>query len=175
MTSFWYFGFWVRIRVFGYVRAHMYARRKRYLFYISGSDDSVSSSVSSYFFSLVRYALKVSSHASSSVASLNHSLNLPSLLNSSKTVFNVVRKCFFVDDCGCPCFLGPCIHAPMSFFGMELSGARAIFPMYVHVHLVMKKSMSGMFSNLLLTSLFDILCSLIWSHLIFRMYLIAEW
>ena len=44
----------------------------------------------------------------------------------------------------------------MSFFGIECSGSQMIFLMYIHVHLVMKKLSSGMFSNLHLFSSFDI-------------------
>jgi len=68
--------------------------------------------------------------------------------------FRVITKCLFEDDWGWPDFLGYCIHASSSFLEMDCLDAQMVFPMYIPVLLVMKKSMSGMFLKWCLTSSF---------------------
>ena len=60
--------------------------------FVSASDPSDSL----FFWIFVRYTLKLSSHVSSSYASLYHSWNLPSFPSLGRTVLSVVKNFFFM-------------------------------------------------------------------------------
>jgi hypothetical protein len=84
-------------------------------------------------------------------------------------------KLFLHDSCGCPIFLGLCIHALRNCFGSVSSGKFMTLLMHQAVLLSIKASIFGVLQKRLLTHEFFIRCSLTWSHLIFSICLMKLW